>query len=114
MEMEIALAQRPGISPILLDAGGSGVLMEITMRYSRFISIPPSKSLYGLFIRTATSTVRRYLMMGFREQGPYAGLPHREYSLGPLQPRPSMQGFYKPELEICDLDLTFDSQLVIQ
>jgi len=99
VEMEIASAQLLGISPILLDAGGSGLLMEITMRYSHFISIPPSKCLCGLFIRTATSTVRMYLMMGFREQGHYAGLPHREYSLGLLQPRPSIQGFYTLELE---------------
>ena len=99
VEMEIASARLPGISPILLDVGGSGLLMEITMRYSHFISIRPTKGLPGPFIRTATSTVGMCLMTGFREKGHYAGPPLREYSLGPSQPRPSMQGFYNLELE---------------
>jgi len=97
--MEIASAQLPAISPILPAVGGSGLPMEITMKYSRLLWIPPTHILPGLFIRTATSTVGMYLMMEFREKGHNVSLPPQEYSLGPLQTRASLQSFYYLELK---------------
>jgi len=86
MGMEIASVQLAGISPIPPDVLESGRQMEITTKYSPFTSLPATKvPLYGLCILTATFTVRMSLIMEFREEGHYAGLLPREYSLGKLR-----------------------------
>jgi len=41
--MEIALVQLAGMSPIPPDVGESGLQMEITMKYSPFMSLPATK-----------------------------------------------------------------------